>query len=314
MSCGCSSLSTRYLTANYPIHYIKSPTTILCLNPLPRFATSALSKKISFSVAEVENDDVFHDFIKDREINGDFVTKITDSLWLRDVKDIVNVQSDMWSDSSQVSEESVDDESEGGFLKLKRTSEWLRGDNTAPVNKKVMYEEFQNDKERRKRLNLLKYEALKKELLLLTVGIGTACSGYCLIALSFQAAVSYATGVFFSCLYLQLLCQRADKISRDEVPQIFRQKKTKKIGIRSQDLEESFEKFIKGSSLALSSPRLVIPAVIYGLWGLSQHFTKDIFDFQLVPGMVGIFAYKAAALVQVYRDNEDLQFIFPEDN
>ncbi|KAL8121977.1 hypothetical protein AgCh_018635 [Apium graveolens] len=36
---------------------------------------------------------------------------------------------------------SVDDESEGGFLKLKTTSEWLLGDNTAPVNKKVMYEE-----------------------------------------------------------------------------------------------------------------------------------------------------------------------------
>ncbi|KAL8156704.1 hypothetical protein AgCh_001710 [Apium graveolens] len=46
-------------------------------------------------------------------------------------------------------------------------------------------------------------------------------------------------------LYLQLLCQRAKKNSRDEVPQIFREKKTKKIGIRSQDLEDSFEKFIK---------------------------------------------------------------------
>ncbi|XP_074329815.1 uncharacterized protein LOC141667286 isoform X2 [Apium graveolens] len=282
--------SATYLTTIYPSHFIKSPTT-----PLPRFVTSSLSNKITVSLAEVENDDVFHDFIKDREINGDFVTKITDSLWLRDVKHIVNVKTQLRSHSSQVYQESIDDQSEGGFLKLKTTSEWLLGDNTAPVNKKVMYE-------------------LKKELLLLTVGIGTACSGYCLIALSFQAAVSYATGVLFSCLYLQLLCQRADKISRDEVPQIFRQKKTKKIGIRSQDLEDSFEKFIKGSSIALSSPRLVIPAVIYGLWGLSQHFTKDIFDFQLVPGMVGIFAYKAAALVQVYRDNEDLQLIFPEDN
>lgn len=29
--------------------------------------------------------------------------------------------------------------------------------------------------------------------------------------------------------------------------------------------------------------------------------------------MVGLFAYKAAALVQVYRDNEDLQFIFPDN-
>ncbi|WOH03741.1 hypothetical protein DCAR_0623141 [Daucus carota subsp. sativus] len=310
----CSCFLSRYLTTNYPIHHIKFPTTLISLSPNSRFVTCSLSKKISLSVAEVEEDDVLHDFIKDRAMNGDFITQVTDSLWLRDAKDILNAETGLQPDSSQISKESIDEESEGGFLKLKRTTEWLLGDNTAPVNKKVMIEKFQNDKERRKRLNLLKYEALKKELLLLTVGIGTACSGYCLIALSFQAAVSYATGVLFSCLYLQLLCQRADKISQDEVPQIFRQKKTKKIGIRSQDLEDSFEKFIKGSSIALSSPRLVIPAVIYGLWGLSQHFTKDIFDFQLVPAMVGIFAYKAAALVQVYRDNEDLQLIFPEDN
>ncbi|XP_017254836.1 uncharacterized protein LOC108224661 isoform X2 [Daucus carota subsp. sativus] len=291
----CSCFLSRYLTTNYPIHHIKFPTTLISLSPNSRFVTCSLSKKISLSVAEVEEDDVLHDFIKDRAMNGDFITQVTDSLWLRDAKDILNAETGLQPDSSQISKESIDEESEGGFLKLKRTTEWLLGDNTAPVNKKVMIE-------------------LKKELLLLTVGIGTACSGYCLIALSFQAAVSYATGVLFSCLYLQLLCQRADKISQDEVPQIFRQKKTKKIGIRSQDLEDSFEKFIKGSSIALSSPRLVIPAVIYGLWGLSQHFTKDIFDFQLVPAMVGIFAYKAAALVQVYRDNEDLQLIFPEDN
>ncbi|KAL8116749.1 hypothetical protein AgCh_023054 [Apium graveolens] len=90
-------------------------------------------------VAEVENDDVFHDFIKDRE-NGDFVTKIIDSLWLRDVKHTVNVKTQLRSHSSQLYQESVDDESEGGFLKLKITSEWLLGDNTAPVNKKVIYE------------------------------------------------------------------------------------------------------------------------------------------------------------------------------
>lgn len=29
--------------------------------------------------------------------------------------------------------------------------------------------------------------------------------------------------------------------------------------------------------------------------------------------MFGLFAYKAAALVQVYRDNEDLRLIFSED-
>lgn len=34
---------------------------------------------------------------------------------------------------------------------------------------------------------------------------------------------------------------------------------------------------------------------------------------QLVPAMFGMFVYKAAALVQVYRDNKDLSFAFPED-
>lgn len=121
-----------------------------------------------------------------------------------------------------------------------------------------------------------------------------------------------------------------------------------RIGIRSEDLQDLFKKSVKGSGLALSSPRLVIPAAIYGLWELSQQFTHDLFDFQvtdraiscvylvsyrefffllalltlytgvvfciqLLPAMLGIFAYKAAALVQVYRDNEDLQFIFPEN-
>ncbi|XP_022855660.1 uncharacterized protein LOC111376884 isoform X2 [Olea europaea var. sylvestris] len=86
-----------------------------------------------------------------------------------------------------------------------------------------------------------------------------------------------------------------------------------RIGIRSQDLQDLFERTVKGSGIALSSPRLVILAAIYGLWELSQHFGHDIFDFQLVPAMVGLFAYKAAALVQVYRDNEDLQFIFPDN-
>ena len=48
----------------------------------------------------------------------------------------------------------------------------------------------------------------------------------------------------------------------------------------------------------------VIHIVIYSFWSYSS---------QLVPAMVGIFAYKAAALVQVYRDNEELQFVFPEN-
>eukprot|EP00262_Sarcandra_glabra_P005406 TRINITY_DN1695_c0_g1_i4.p1 TRINITY_DN1695_c0_g1~~TRINITY_DN1695_c0_g1_i4.p1 ORF type:complete len:214 (+),score=42.37 TRINITY_DN1695_c0_g1_i4:190-831(+) len=207
----------------------------------------------------------------------------------------------------------MEDENDGGFLKLTKTQEWVSGDNVAPVNRKMAVKELQNNSEKRKKLSLLRYDALKRELLLLTTTIGAACSGYCLTTLSIQAAVSYAAGVLFSCLYLQLLYRYADNISRERVPQIFIQKKSKKIGIRSDDLKDAFERTVKGSTFALSSPRLVIPGAIYGLWGLSHHFFNSSLDFQLVPAMLGMFAYKAAALVQVYRDNEDLLLIFPEN-
>jgi len=55
-----------------------------------------------------------------------------------------------------------------------------------------------------------------------------------------------------------------------------------RIGVRSEDLRDSPEKSIKGSGIALSSPRLVIPAAIHGLRVLSQqNFAHDLFDFQV---------------------------------
>ncbi|KAJ0561845.1 hypothetical protein HanRHA438_Chr06g0286611 [Helianthus annuus] len=261
---------------------------------------------------EEENDVLLLTFLKDRELNGDFIAKVSDKLWMMRTNtiNIHNTQlTNNNNNANQLHDEPFVDENTGGFLKLTTTNDWLLGQNTAPINKKMRAKQQRDDSQRRTRLNLLQYEAVKRELLYLTVGIGSACSVYCLITFSIQAAVSYATGVLFSCLYLQLLYRYVDNISRGEVPQIFRQKKIKKIGIRSGDLEETFERVVKGCSMALSSPRLVIPAAIYGLWGLSQHFANDY--FQLTPAMVGVFAYKAAALVQVYRDNEDLQLILP---
>jgi len=42
------------------------------------------------------------------------------------------------------------------------------------------------------------------------------------------------------------------------------------------------ERSIKGIGVSLSSPRLVIPAAIYGLWVLShQYIADDFFDFQV---------------------------------
>ncbi|CAA0836021.1 Unknown protein [Striga hermonthica] len=257
------------------------------------------------------DDDVLRAFLKEREMNGDFVSRLCDELWLRGVSSNLknNENSEEGFGSVKLNDLKIlEEENEGGFLKLKRTSEWLSGeDETAPMNKKITSKEVRDESLKRKRLNFLRYEALKRELLFVTVGIGIACSGYCLVTFSVQ--VNYMS----ICMYFQLLCNYTDSLSREAVPEIFTKKKSKKIGIRSEDLQDSFEKTLKGSSIALSSPRLVFPAAIYGIWELSQHFAHDIFDFQLVPAMMGLFAYKAAALVQVYRDNEDLQFIFPEN-
>ncbi|KAM1149855.1 uncharacterized protein LOC126615580 [Malus sylvestris] len=265
-------------------------------------------------VSEVAEEDVLQTFFKERQLNGDLVSKVSDVFWKREFANSIDTDDGAeFGDTPQL-EEQVTENDAGGFLKLSTTNEWVLGDISAPVNRKARAKALQNDSDRRRKLNLLQYEALQRELMLLSIGIGTACTGYCLIALSSQAAISYATGVLFSCLYLKLLYQQADNISRDAVPQIFRQRKTKKIGIRTEDLEDFLEKTIKGCGIALSSPRLVIPAAIYGLWILShQKFAGDLFDFQLVPAMLGLFVYKAAALYQVYRDNEDLQFIFPDN-
>ncbi|CAL5347308.1 unnamed protein product [Camellia sinensis] len=164
-------------------------------------------------------------FFKERELSGDIIAKVSDIFWLRKVIRLDDAEDNI----TQQSKETLGDEDEGGFLKLTRTREWIAGNNSAPVNKKMIAKQLQNDSEKRKIMNLLSYEALKREMMLLTVGIGIVCSGYCLVTLSVQAAVSYAAGVLFSCLYLQLLYKQVDNLSRETVPQIFRQKKSKEV-------------------------------------------------------------------------------------
>ncbi|CAH8333437.1 unnamed protein product [Eruca vesicaria subsp. sativa] len=308
-----------------PPHARLSPTYLLRKLPSRTSRRLAALNAASRSVSElVEEEDVMQMFLKDREENGDFISKVSDRLWLREVLESIDLNSNGASSAIGLEynqerfvdgADDDDDDDESGFLKLKPTQEWIAGESeAAPMNRKALAKALRDDSERRKKLNFLKYEALKRELMYLSIVIGTGCSGYCLLALSPQAAVSYGVGVLFSCLYLQLLYGYADGVSREDVPNIFLKKKTKKIGIRSEDLEDFVKRTIRGSGMALSSPRLVIPAAIYALWILShKYFQNDLFDFQIVPAMVGLFVYKAAALVQVYRDNQDLQFIFPDD-
>ncbi|KAG2297390.1 hypothetical protein Bca52824_044059 [Brassica carinata] len=208
----------------------------------------------SRSVSELVGEDVLQMFLKDREENGDFISKVSDRLWLRDVLESIDLNSNgassaiglEYTQQERLVDGADDDEDENGFLKLKPTQEWIAGESeSAPMNRKSLAKALRDDSERRKKLNFLKYEALKRELMYLSIVIGTGSSGYCLLALSPQAAVSYGVGVLFSCLYLQLLYGYADGVSREDVPNIFLKKKTKKIGIRSEDLEDFVKRTIR---------------------------------------------------------------------
>ncbi|PIA53089.1 hypothetical protein AQUCO_00900008v1 [Aquilegia coerulea] len=245
-----------------------------------------------------DHDHVLQNFLMERHLDADFVSKASDLLWLTfnnylllnsqkptTTATTTTTTTNQTPPPSPPHHHLIDNDS--GLLKLTKAYQWIFSIDkvAAPLNNKPLPKVFQNDTHQRKRLNLLKYDAV---------------------------AISYAAGVVLSCFYLQLLCYHVDNLSRESVPRVFMQKKSKKIGIRSEDVRNLLEKVVSGSAFALSSPRLMIPAAIYGFWGLSNHFSDNLLGFQLVPAMFGMFAYKAAALVQVYRDNEDLLIVFPE--
>ncbi|PKI73392.1 hypothetical protein CRG98_006330, partial [Punica granatum] len=145
--------------------------------------------------SELLEEEVLRTFLKDRKLTGDFISKASDIIWQRDALKLIN--DDALDPHDDFQQQNLSLENNGGFLKLSRTHKWVVGDDSAPLNKKTVAKALQDDREKRKKLNLLQYEALKRELTLLSVGIGTACSGYCLVVLSVQAAISYAIGVLF---------------------------------------------------------------------------------------------------------------------
>ncbi|KAL9416552.1 hypothetical protein AB3S75_039695 [Citrus x aurantiifolia] len=193
------SFLPNYTHSHFPIFSPLPHTQKPLSKKTPPTFSSSLLRTSSRPVCEVAEEDVLQMFFKDRELNGDFISKTSDMFWLMGALKFVDFDADAgkFADNSEQAHQVIESDNDDGFLKLLKTHEWLLGDNSAPINKKPSAKALQDDSERRKRLNLLKYEALKRELMLLSVGIGTAWSGYCLITLSVQAAFSYVVGVLF---------------------------------------------------------------------------------------------------------------------
>ncbi|RRT43184.1 hypothetical protein B296_00055751 [Ensete ventricosum] len=155
--------------------------------------------------SEIAGEDVLQMFLKDRQLNGDFISKVSDILWSKKNIEFAELETNTLKEDNQYHEEV----SYLILLYFFYCGNW------------------QNESEKRKKLNLLKYESL------------------CLVCqliylyLNLQAAFSYASGVLFrlldqcrtctnSCLYLQLLYNHADNLSIEAIPEIFMQKKIKR--------------------------------------------------------------------------------------
>ncbi|CAM6119380.1 unnamed protein product [Calypogeia fissa] len=251
----------------------------------------------------------FESFLRRRQAagDGDFVSKAADVLREKEVVELDEESRQQVREKLSQLQKLNEVDDTGSFLKLSRARSWSLGQDVTPMNAYSGALDRETAREDRRQQSLLEYEALKVELSSMTIKVAVAVSAYCLIILSPEAMVSYGIGAIASLAYLQLLYRHVDDVSEDNVAQVFVERRPKRIGITSADLEESFEKFIRGSSRALSSPRLVIPSALFGLWALTEHFAENSpFHLQVAPLFFGFFAYKAAALVQTYQDNKDV--------
>ncbi|MCO5597858.1 hypothetical protein L7F22_051943 [Adiantum nelumboides] len=253
----------------------------------------------------------FDSFLRSRQLRNDFVSKASDVLWKRELWDVDEEKLNQVR--ARLAElQKLREEDDGvGYLKLSQAKQWGLGMDGAPSNGKPETSDMEILEDDRRRMGLLEYEALKRELSLLTTAIAAFGSIYCGLLFSIEASVSYALGALGSLLYLQLLFRHADRLSEENVASVFRRKRQKKIGVRSSDLQDAFEKALFGSSFALSSPRLVIPVALYGLWTYQLGHLQ--LDLQITPLMFGFFAYKAAVLVQTFRENKNLAMSFEKD-
>eukprot|EP00850_Spirogloea_muscicola_P018352 SM000167S02965 [mRNA] locus=s167:240476:241133:+ [translate_table: standard] len=80
-------------------------------------------------------------------------------------------------------------------------------------------------------------------------------------------------------------------------------------GITTQGFSSFLQKAASGSQQALASRRLAVPAALMAMWAVTSHLSNKVeghFHLELAPILLGFMAYKAAALIQAFRDNKEL--------
>ncbi|KAG6551153.1 hypothetical protein Mapa_007388 [Marchantia paleacea] len=125
----------------------------------------------------------------------------------------------------------------------------------------------------------IRYLKLKRDLQITTLGIGGLCAVSTYFAYSPQVAASYGAGLLGALVYVRMLGSSVDSIGAQDAGSAARG--------------------------ALGQPRLLVPVVlvmVYNRWNALAVPEYDVMSLQLIPMLVGFFTYKAATLVETFKE------------
>ncbi|VAI06152.1 unnamed protein product [Triticum turgidum subsp. durum] len=128
-------------------------------------------------------------FLEDRQTNGDFVSKVTDMVLRRNDTglDVLEATTDQGNAADVGQPDDFrDDVMSEGVVGFEATGDFVSAEGSLTVRRRLSALAGLKESDKRKEFNLLRYEAIKDELLLLTVGIGAACTIYCVLVFSLE--------------------------------------------------------------------------------------------------------------------------------
>eukprot|EP00249_Psilotum_nudum_P000774 c12888_g1_i1 orf=115-1182(+) len=123
------------------------------------------------------------------------------------------------------------------------------------------------------------YNQLKTDLQFFTLAVGGVGTITAYVSYSAEIAASYGVGLIGSLVYIRMLGNSVDSFG-------------KQVGLQS----------LRG---AVGQPRLLVPVVLVMIYNRWNEFLVSEYGFihlQLIPILIGFFTYKAATVVEVFKD------------
>lgn len=130
--------------------------------------------------------------------------------------------------------------------------------------------------------SIIRFQNLKNDLLLYTVGIGALCDVTAYVTYSPEVTASYAAGLVGAILYIRMLSSSVEALG-----------------------ENSVGGAAKG---AIGQPRILVPVIlvmVFNRWNNIVAPNYGVMELQLIPMLVGFFTYKAATLIQTFKEVMD---------